>query len=823
MAEKETVTLTIDGIEVTVDKGAKVYDACVAAGVYLPGLCYDPKLSHFGGCRMCIVDILNSRGRKSSKWACCEPATKGYVVTTSNAKIDKKRQVMMEFLLMHHPLDCPTCNASGDCGLQDAAFFVKQKKGRLPQTRRNEPLLIDNPVLERDFNKCILCGKCVLACNELQGNGAIDFQQRGFWAEVGTPYRIPLECDYCGQCLAVCPTGSFQDHTEEYKGHDWEYEKTVTTCSFCGVGCSLVLNEKKGDIAKVTGDDLIGVNRGNLCARGRFGHEAYQADGRIETPLIRDGVTLRPTTWDEALETAAAKLKEIVAQHGAESVAVVAGEQITNEDAYVLQRFAREGIKTPRIDTLANLRKPKLHGRLFDEYGADAPIISYESLYEADSIMFFGADLEKENPVVGNTVRMIMRDQGTPLFLAHSRNTLFAPIEKAAARYRYGAETAFAAALTGAVKNGKADASLSAAHGVDAESVEAIAAGIAGKNPVIIMGAEVADHPMSSDIVTAVVALAKAAGGKALLLREYANTQGTNDMGLSTGHLPGYQKADGAVEEADTFRLMTDGKVKALVVVGADPVTQHADGAYVAEAIKGNLFTLVTAPYRSETGMLADVLLPSTTAPEREGSFTNNEGRVQAVRQAIAPFGEAWPDFEIFSALGAKLGVSATYGSATQVTTEIAEKVPGYEGLTEERIAQGDALVAYPKGEAKAGAFSTEPLKMPSVESFKYLAHIGNSLFHMGSLSRASATLNKIDGKTWVEINPEDAEKDDLFDGDDVVLESKQGSIRAMVKVSDRSPVGTVFVPKNFENEPALRLVYRNDDVTRIRIAKSDS
>ena len=189
-AEKETVTLKVDGIEVTVEKGQKVYEAATKAGVYLPGLCFDPKLTRFGGCRMCIVDV-TARGRTRAKWACCEPASNGVEVTTDSEPIRKKRQVMMEFLLMHHPLDCPTCNASGDCGLQDAAYAIKQTHGRLPQKRKNEPLLIDNPVLERDFNKCILCGKCVIICDEVQGNGAIDFQKRGFGAEVGTEMRVP--------------------------------------------------------------------------------------------------------------------------------------------------------------------------------------------------------------------------------------------------------------------------------------------------------------------------------------------------------------------------------------------------------------------------------------------------------------------------------------------------------------------------------------------------------------------------------------------------------------------------------------------------------
>jgi formate dehydrogenase alpha subunit len=839
MAEKETVTLRVDGIEVSIEKGKKVYDACVAAGVYLPGLCYDPKLTRFGGCRMCIVDVV-SRGRGRAKWACCEPAANGTEIVTDSPKIQKKRQIMMEFLLMYHPLDCPTCNASGDCGLQDAAFYVKQKKGRMPHKRRNEPLLIDNPVLERDFNKCILCGKCVIICDEVQGNNAIDFQDRGFWAEVGTPFRIPLNCDFCGQCLSVCPTGSFQDHTEKYKGHDWEYEKTATTCPHCGVGCTLVANTKNGGITKITADDLVGVNNGNLCGRGHFGHEAHRADERLRTPLIRDGVKLIPASWEAAVDTAVEKIKEVVATHGAGSVAVIAGEQLTNEDAYLLQRLARGGVGTTRIETLSNMRAPALNADLFDLFGGSAPIGSYDAVREAGSYLFFGADPEKENPVVANMIRVAMRDNKTQLFVANARNTLFNPIEAVHARYAYGTETSLLKALIAAV-GGSVAADVLKPTGVDETTVRKIADGLKGAAPMIVLGSEIHDHPRGAEIVKGAVSLAAATGGKALLFREYANTQGTNDMGLSSGRLPGYLKADDAngaahyrpvwetdlkvfpAEDHDLFRALADGKIKGLIIAGADPVSFHPDTQFVREAIQEAAFTLVTSSFPTETTLLADVVLPAATAAERDGTFTNNEGRIQAVRAAIEPLGEAKAEWEMFAELGARFGLKNEFTSVGAVTAEIAKAVPGYDAATPEAVEAGEAMAVYAGATdgVKAIPFTAEPIKIPEAGSFPYLAHFGNSLYHLGTLTRKSVALNKIASRAYVEMGMEDAGKAGLADGDDVVVESKQGAINARLVVDDRSPAGSVFVAKNFENEPALRLVYRNDEVTKVKVTKA--
>ncbi|MBI4827659.1 MAG: molybdopterin-dependent oxidoreductase [Nitrospinae bacterium] len=835
---KNTVTLTIDGVSVTVEKGKKIYDAAIKAGIYLPGLCYDPKLTRFGGCRMCVVEITR-KGRTQSKWACCEPASDGVEVVTNSPRIRKKQQVMMEFLLAAHPLDCPTCNASGSCGLQDAAYFIKQTRGRIPLKRRDEPLLIDNPVIERDYNKCIMCGKCVVICDEVQGNGAIGFQKRGYNAEVGTPFRIPLVCDYCGQCLHVCPVGSIQDHTERYKGHAWEYEKTNTICPYCAVGCTIVANVKRGDLAKVTSNDWIGVNNGNLCARGRFGHGFVQSAQRLRQPVMRRGEAREPVEWERALDSIAARIKETVERHGPGAVAAIAGEGMPLEDAYLLQKVMRAGFGAGRIETLSNLRSPALNSGLFDTFGALAPVTGYDFTRRAGAFFFFGADAEKENPVIANMVRPVMRDHDTPLFVANARDILFAPKERARLRYRYGAETALLAALTAVAKGGAADAALLTAADVDGEAFARLAGGLkAAGAPLVFLGKEIHDHPRSEDIVKAAVELAAALGGRALLYREYANTMGANDMGLSSTHLPGYLPAgdpDAAERYARAwgravpvyaaagplFGALERGEIKTLVVAGCDPVSALY-GAEWKGLIQNVEYLAATAPFDNETTKLAHVTLPTQTAMERPGMFTNNEGRVQLLRRAAPPQQGAWAEWEIFQELGRRVGMPL-YAGPEKVAEEIARVVPGYEGLTHSKVTWGGSLVDYASraGGPRALAFSTAPVAWSADGAHPLLALIGNSLYHLGILSPHAPALVEIDPRAWVEAHPEDAAGLGLRDGDEVVVESRNGAIHAMLKTTYRSPRGIVYIMKNFSGAPAAHLPAHGDAAARVALRKA--
>ncbi len=835
------VTLKIDGVDVTIEAGKKIYDAAMKAGVYLPGLCYDPKITRFGGCRMCIVDV-TARGRTRSKWACCEPVKDGIEVTTNSEKIRKKQRIMMEFLLSAHPLDCPVCNASGDCGLQDAAFFVGQKHGRIEAKRWDEPLVIDNPVLERDYNKCIMCGKCVVICDEVQGNGAIGFQSRGYKSEVGTPFRIPLECDYCGQCLHVCPTGSFLDHTEQYKGHAWEYEKTETICPYCAVGCTIVMNVKAGDVVKVTSNDYTGVNNGNLCARGRFGHGAIQAASRLKSAAVRNGQTLEPAETDNALDVAAQRLKEITEKHGPESVAVIASETMTNEDAYLLQKFFRAGLKSNQLDTLSNIRNNALNASMFDQFGSSAPICDYDEINKAGSFLFFGCDAEKENPVIANMIRSAMRDNHTPLFIANVRNTLFRPAERMSVNYKYGSETVLLSAIMDAVDN--KDAGTAEATGLDSETIKDFAAAInkAG-TPLILMGKEIHDHPMSVDIVKAVSKLAKQLGGKTLIYREHANSQGLNDMGVSSTHLPGYMEAgDPATSrhysekwgvdvpvfhkpDSNIFDRLEAGEIKGLLVMGCDPISQYIDGQFVRQAIQRAECLVVAGAYATATSELADVLVPTCVAAERDGTYTNNEGRIQHVRKSVGPAGAGLAEWQVINGLAKRMDIDiGSYNGCDEISQEIKETVPGYKVMTNKMSAKKGALVDYQrKGlQTRSLEFDTDAVKVASDNSYNTLALLGNSLYHLGVTSRQSETLNKIESRAYVEMNPDDASKAGLNEGDSARIESNQGTITASVRVTDKSPAGVVFLPINFENAPATHLVYRNDDVTMVKISRAE-
>jgi formate dehydrogenase alpha subunit len=846
MSNNNMITITIDGTEVTIDGGKKIYDACIQAGIYLPGLCYDPKLTRFGGCRMCVVDV-TSRGRTRTKWACCEPVKEGINVSTNSEEIRKKRKVIMEFLLAAHPLDCPTCNASGDCSLQDAAYFVEQKRGRIPIKRRNEPLLIDNPVIERDYNKCIMCGKCVSICDEIQGNGAIGFQKRGYWTEVGTPFRIPLKCDFCGQCLHVCPVGSFQDHTELYKGHAWEYETTSTICPYCSVGCTVVANVKKGSFVKITSNDLIGVNNGNLCAKGRFGHDFVQAESRLTQPAVYKHSKQEDCTWSEILEITANNIKKTIQDYGPDSVAVIASETMTNEDAFTLQKLFRS-IGINNLQTLSNLNNPELNSGIFEKFGALAPLLDYNELSSAGSFFFFGCDASKENPVIANMVRVVMRDKKIPLYIANCRNTEFTPHEEGRILYKYGSETHLLAALmlklnvfpnsemvnvenpfgspgTTPLMNMPTVADIS---GVSEEEIADMAKGLSGAGkPVIFLGKEIHDHKRSTDIVAAATNLANFLGGRVILYREYCNSQGVNDMGISPTHLPNYKKVQDVdlAPAIDLFEKMKLGKIKTLVVADCDPITHFNDGKFVQDAMSQTEFIVALSSFATSTTKLAKTVFPLAASYERDGSFTNNEGRVQLVRKVIEPIGSSRPIWEIMKDLGSNLGIEMSYNNCEDVANEISQAVEAYRGFSHKNIAFGSQVAKY---KAMSDEKHSLNFKIQNVEQteqidvkFPITAIIGNSLYHLGVLSRHSKTLNNIEPRVSAELGPDDAKNLELNDGDEVIVKSKQGAIKAVLKVDNRSPVGVVFITKNFEGAPALHLIDRNDSVLKVTIAKS--
>ncbi|CAA7600723.1 nitrate reductase [Acididesulfobacillus acetoxydans] len=350
----EWITLTIDGRSVSVPKGTTVLQACRMNNIPIPTLCHDPELTATGSCRLCIVEI---EGMRNLPPSCVTQATQGMVVRTRTEKVREARKTILELLVANHPLDCMTCQKMGSCDLAKYAYeYQVTGEAFSGGERRQLPIDDSNPFILRDPNKCILCGKCIRACEEVQGRSVLDFSYRGFNTQVGPAFNLPYaesECVFCGSCVSVCPVGALTEKEMVGQGRPWEVKKVQTTCPFCGTGCNFDLNVKDGKVIGVTSNPEAPVNGRALCVKGRFGMDMIHSPNRLTTPLIKKDGEFVEASWDEALSLVAEKLGEIKAQYGADSIAALSSARCTNEENYLMQKFMRAVIGTNNVDHCA--------------------------------------------------------------------------------------------------------------------------------------------------------------------------------------------------------------------------------------------------------------------------------------------------------------------------------------------------------------------------------------------------------------------------------------------------------------------------------------
>jgi predicted molibdopterin-dependent oxidoreductase YjgC len=345
------VNLSINGKKMTAADGTTVLDAARRNDIYIPTLCDDPRLEPHGGCRLCLVQI---KGMPRPVTACTTPATEGMEVETTNDLIERQRRTIVELLLSDHPNDCMVCERAGDCTLQELAYFYEIRTNRFAGVRRTYTKKDANPFIERDMEKCILCGKCVRVCEEIQGFGAIDVSSRGFVAKVSTPFEKDLDCEFCGQCVSVCPTGALMGKQSLGKGRQKDVKEVETVCPYCGCGCNLTLHVNRNEVLRVTSRRDT-INEGWLCVKGRFGFSFINSPERLKTPLIKKDGKFVETSWDEALGYVAAKLSAIKGKHGPDAIGGLSSARCTNEENYLFQKFIRAGIGTNNVDHCARL------------------------------------------------------------------------------------------------------------------------------------------------------------------------------------------------------------------------------------------------------------------------------------------------------------------------------------------------------------------------------------------------------------------------------------------------------------------------------------
>ena len=431
----DKVNLTIDGKKIVADKEKTVLEAATENGIYIPTMCYLKKLNPIGSCRVCLVDV---EGADDPMTSCQLPVMEGMVVSTKSDSVIELRQLMVKLILVNHPVDCTVCERSGECRLQDITYefgISRQDLKAEPverQKRYDWKLIRYNPYL------CILCERCIRVCHEVQGVSAYKIKNNGFRSVIDTVDEKPLDCDFCGQCIAVCPVGAMSSGLV-LQARSWELSKVRTVCSYCGVGCSINLDVKKGKVYRITSDDNIGINNGNLCAMGRFGYQCIDTEERIKTPLIRKGDKLVPASWDEALKVVSNKFKEIKNHNGGEAIAGIGSERASNEDNYLFQKFFRTVLGSHNIDNPLNMENSSFGSGLFEKF--DLPLInSTEYINKSDVIFTVGADACEENPVLGNIIRMAMRDKEAKLVVASSRDVGFRPPPDFRLVYKYGSE-----------------------------------------------------------------------------------------------------------------------------------------------------------------------------------------------------------------------------------------------------------------------------------------------------------------------------------------------------------------------------------------------
>jgi predicted molibdopterin-dependent oxidoreductase YjgC len=343
--------ITIDGKATQVPQGTTVLDAARMLDISIPTLCHHPKLTPFGGCRLCLVEI---KGIPRAVTACTTPVTDGMEVTTSTPQIEQLRKSVLELILSDHPNDCMLCEKAGDCTLQELAYFYGAKGSAFEGERRVYAQRDGNPFLERDMEKCILCGRCVKACDEIQGVGAIDFTYRGFNSKICPPYEEDLNCEFCGQCVSVCPTGALTGKMWSLQGRQKDVKEVDTVCTFCGVGCNVTLHVRNDKIIRVTSKPDT-WNEGWLCVKGRFGYGFVNSPERLTKPLVKKNGTFEEVSWDYALDYVASRLNEIKKEFGPDSIGGLSSARCTNEENYLFQKLIRSAIGTNNVDHCARL------------------------------------------------------------------------------------------------------------------------------------------------------------------------------------------------------------------------------------------------------------------------------------------------------------------------------------------------------------------------------------------------------------------------------------------------------------------------------------
>jgi formate dehydrogenase major subunit len=762
IATGRTVSLTIDGQKVSVPEGSSIMRAAALMGTSIPKLCATDSLESFGSCRLCLVEI---EGRAGYPASCTTPVADGMVVHTQTAKLAQLRRGVMELYISDHPLDCLTCAANGDCELQDMAGAVGLREVRYGYDgagHLDSPKDESNPYFAFDPSKCIVCSRCVRACEEVQGTFALTIQGRGFDSKVSPSQNqdfLSSECVSCGACVQACPTATLSEKSLIEIGTP--DRSVVTTCAYCGVGCTFRAEMRGEELVRMVPWKEGKANRGHSCVKGRFAWGYANHRERILNPMIRESIDQpwREVSWDEAIAHTASEFRRIQAKYGTRSVGGITSSRCTNEETFLVQKLIRQGFGNNNVDTCARVcHSPTGYG-LKTTFGTSAGTQDFDSVVHADVIMIIGANPTDGHPVFASRMKKRLRE-GAKLIIVDPRRIDLVKGPHVEADHHLplkpGTNVALLTAMAHViVTEGLADEAYVRERcdwdefqdwasfvsdpsrspeatelltGVPAADLRAAARLYAtGGNGAIYYGLGVTEHSQGSSTVMAIANLAMATGniGREGVgvnpLRGQNNVQGACDMGSFPHELSGYRHvSDAATRELfgqawgvaidpepglripNMLDAATDGSFKALFVQGEDILQSDPNTSHVAAGLAAMECVVVQDLFLNETANYAHVFLPGSTFLEKDGTFTNAERRIQRVRKVMSPK-NGYADWEIVQLVANALGLGWRYAHPSEIMDEIARLTPtfarvSYDALEEKGSIQWPATDAAPDG-----------------------------------------------------------------------------------------------------------------------------
>ncbi len=790
----EMVTLEIDGFKVTAPAGTSVMRAASSIGIEIPKLCATDSVEPFGSCRLCVVQVEGGRGLPAS---CTTPIWEGMKVVTQNQKLADVRRGVMELYISDHPLDCLTCSANGDCELQDMAGAVGLREVRYHpiETHLDAKKDTSNPYFSFDPSKCIVCSRCVRACEEVQGTFALTIDGRGFDSKVSAGQNesfMESECVSCGACVQACPTATLMETSVIENG--LPEHAIVTTCAYCGVGCSFRAEMKGEQVIRMVPNKDGKANHGHSCVKGRFAFGYATHKDRITKPMIRASIedAWKEVSWEEAIDYAASEMKRIQAKYGKDSVGGITSSRCTNEEVYIMQKLIRAGFGNNNVDTCARVcHSPTGYG-LKQTFGESSGTQDFDSVMKADVILIIGANVTDGHPVFGSQMKKRLR-QGAKLIVVDPREIDIVKMPHVEASYHLKLRPSTNVALVNALAhvivsenlvdeefvNARCDVAsfnkwltfitderhspeaTESITGVPAAEMRAAARLYAtAENGAIYYGLGVTEHSQGSTTVITIANLAMATGNLGRdgvgvnPLRGQNNVQGSCDMGSFPHEFPGYRH----VSDVDThsmfenawqtnlsnepglripnmFDAALDNSFMGLYCEGEDIAQSDPDIKHVHAALRAMECVIVQDIFLNETAKFAHVFLPGASFLEKDGTFTNAERRISPVRKVMRPLA-GYADWEITQMLSNALGYPMNYTHPSEIMDEIASLTPTFNGVSYEKIDQ--------LGSIQWPCYDEESEGTPIMHTEEFMRNNGKGLF---MLTEFVATQERVNGK----------------------------------------------------------------------------